>query len=80
MTAISALRGTITTRRSARSARRRLERELASFSTPSQRLEIAAMLTRHPAVETREIREILDAQDRSRATNAPLIRGGHLGG
>lgn len=78
MTAITALRGTLTTRRTTRTARRRLERELASFNTSAQRRELEAMLTRHSPEETREIRAILAAQDRSRVATATWIRGGHL--
>lgn len=78
MTAITALRGRLTTRRTTRAARRRLERELASFDTVAQRRELEAMLTRHSPEATREIRAILAAQDRSRAATATWISGGHL--
>lgn len=78
MTAITALRETLTTRRATRTARRRLERELASFDTAAQRRELEAILTRHSPEETREVRAILAAQDRSRAGTATWIRGGHL--
>jgi len=77
MTAISALRGTLADRRTARADRRRLERDLASFSTPEQRRELEAILRRHTPAETREVRRILDAQDSERAVRS-MSHGRHL--
>jgi hypothetical protein len=76
MTAITGLRDSLAERRSARTTRRRLERELASFVTPAQRRELEAMMSRYSASETRQIRQILDAQARTRAASASF--GGHL--
>ena len=52
--------------------RRELERELAAYSTPSQRCDLEAILDRYPDSDTRELRNILarqamtvDAADRS---------------
>lgn len=77
MTATTGLRDALAEHRSTRTNRRRLERELASFVTPAQRRELDAMLARHRSSETREIRRILDAQDRARARTA-MPTGGHL--
>ncbi len=77
MTAIAALRGTLAHRRTARNDRRRLERDLASFTTPEQRRELEAILRRHTPAETREIRKILDAQERARTVRT-MSHGQHL--
>ena len=42
--------------------RRALERELAAYSTPSQRRDLDAILDRYPDGDTRELREILTRQ------------------
>lgn len=75
MTAITGLRDSLAERRSARTSRRRLERELASYVTPAQRHELEAMMSRYGASETRQIRRILDAQARARTASS---FGGHL--
>lgn len=77
MTAIAGLRTTLADHRTARRNRRRLERELATFTTPKQRWELEAIMSRYSSTETREIREILDAQDRSRVVGTTALRG-HL--
>ena len=41
-------------------ARVALEQELAVYSTPSDRLELEAMIARHPEAETVEVREAYD--------------------
>jgi len=56
---ISSLLATVSVRRAERRERTRLFRELASFDTPGQRLELDAILERHTADQTREIREML---------------------
>ena len=45
-------------RRAARATRKTLERELASYTTPSERTELDAVLGRYPADEVAEIRQI----------------------
>jgi hypothetical protein len=42
--------------------RRALERELATYSTPSQRRDLDAILDRYPDRDTRELRDILARQ------------------
>jgi len=42
--------------------RRALERELAAYSTPSQRRDLDAILDRYPDGDTRELRDILARQ------------------
>jgi hypothetical protein len=42
--------------------RRALERELAAYSTPSQRCDLDAILARYPDGDTRELRDILASQ------------------
>ena len=48
--------------RTARMKRLQLERELAAYSTPSDRLELDAILSRYTEEETREINDILTRQ------------------
>jgi hypothetical protein len=69
MPAVAAIRDTLAERRTARTHRRRLERELAAYRTPAERLELDEVLARHSADETREVRRILAGQDLSRATS-----------
>ena len=57
--AISSLRATVAARRTQRRDRARLAGELAGFKTAGERLELDAMLERHTAEQTREVREIL---------------------
>lgn len=47
-------------RRAARTARKRLEGELASYSTPAERMELDAMLARHEFAEVADIHQIVD--------------------
>jgi hypothetical protein len=54
------------TRAAARDRRRKLERELAGYSSPADRMDLEAMLDRYPDGVTHEIREILTAQERAR--------------
>jgi hypothetical protein len=61
-TRIVVLRATLTVRRGERRRRRQLERELAGFTTPAERLEIEAILDRHTDAETSEVRSILSRQ------------------
>jgi hypothetical protein len=43
-----------------RATRRRLERELAGYSTPAERLEIETIVSRHSVDDAREVQRILD--------------------
>jgi hypothetical protein len=61
---MSTVRKTVTERRQARQARRRLERDLAEFRTPTERRELDAMLARYPLEETVEVHRILARQVR----------------
>jgi hypothetical protein len=65
-TAIRSLRTSLSSRRAARRSRQSLERQLASYSTPSDRLDLEAILARHNAEDTREIEAILQQQSMER--------------
>jgi hypothetical protein len=58
----SSWRQALAARRDARSARRELARQIATFQTPSERLELESILDRHPIEETQEIRRMLVRQ------------------
>ena len=45
-----------------RAQRRQLERELAAYATPNDRLEIEQIVARYSDDETRQIRQILNRQ------------------
>jgi hypothetical protein len=64
-TTVTSLRTSLAQRRVARAKNRRLERELASYRTPAERLELDLMLGRHSAEETAEIDAILIKQTAS---------------
>jgi len=51
--------------------RRALERELAAYSTPSQRRDLDAILDRYPDGDTRELRDILARQSLATETSRP---------
>ncbi|MGZ3147828.1 hypothetical protein ACVDFE_38760 [Lentzea chajnantorensis] len=51
---VKSLRSNLAVRRDARLKRRSLERQLASYTTESDRLELDAILSRHSAEETGE--------------------------
>ena len=57
--AIASLRAAVAARRAQRRDQARLTWELASFAAARERLELDAMLERHTAEQTREVREIL---------------------
>jgi hypothetical protein len=59
-TRIQLLRAALTADREGRAKQRQLEHELASYSTPSERLDIEEIVARHGEDETRQIRRILD--------------------
>ena len=54
--------------------RRQLERELAAYTTPSQRRDLEAMLDRYPDRVVGELRDILASQ--AAARGRPMIPGG----
>ena len=62
-TTVTSLRTSLAQRRVARTKHRRLARELASYRTPAERLELDLMLGRHSAEETAEIDAILNEQN-----------------
>lgn len=53
------LKDTLVAHRADRAAHRRLEHELADYSTPNDRLEIEAIADRYSDEDSREIRQIL---------------------
>ena len=61
---LSTVHKTVTERRGARQARRRLEQDLAEFRTPTERRELDAMLARYSLDETAEVHRILARQVR----------------
>jgi hypothetical protein len=56
------LRSSLATRRAAARAHRDIARQIAAFDTPSDRLELDAVLDRHTEDEAREVRSILRGQ------------------
>jgi hypothetical protein len=56
------LRSNLAHRRSIRRQQLKLEQELASYSSPSDRVELDAMLTRHTANEIAAVERILNHQ------------------
>ncbi|HEX6346664.1 hypothetical protein [Umezawaea sp.] len=71
-TAIRTLRTSLSSRRAARRSRQSLERQLASYNTPSDRLDLDAMLDRHDSEDAAEIKAILHSQSMER-----IIRTGN---
>ena len=60
--AITTVRTSIAHRRAARTARQRLEQELASYQTPAERMELGLILGRSSAEEIAEVDAILSRQ------------------
>ena len=56
---ISTLRTQLAERRMVRQRSRKLEEELASYSTPAERLELDAILSRHTEEEVAELEAML---------------------
>jgi hypothetical protein len=56
---ITNLRTLLAERRLVRQRNKRIEQELASYSTPAERLELDAILSRHTAEEIAELEQIL---------------------
>ncbi|HEY0484622.1 MAG TPA: hypothetical protein VGD72_00045 [Mycobacteriales bacterium] len=59
MRTVTLLRDAVSARRAERLDRRRLERELATYTTPAERLELDTMIDRYAPEETREVRAIV---------------------
>jgi len=59
---IQLLREALHANREGRATKRQLERELAAYQSPGDRLEIEEIVARHSDAETRQIRQILDRQ------------------
>jgi len=55
-------RDELRTRREQRADSRRLERELATYSSPSERAELDAILSRHPASAVAPLENIISRQ------------------
>jgi hypothetical protein len=62
MKSIHAARESFELRRANRAERAKLEREIASYVRPSERLEIEAILERYPLEDTRDLWAVLAAQ------------------
>jgi len=56
---ITNLRTHLAERRLVRQRNKRIEEELASYSTPAERLELDAILSRHTAEEIAQLEEML---------------------
>jgi hypothetical protein len=70
------IRDQFRTARAARAERRSLERDLASYTSPSDLNDLAAMLDRHTDEETAQIRDILAERRAARvAAAAPGVPG-----
>jgi hypothetical protein len=58
----AAIRAELRDTRAARAARKSLERELASYTSPRDLADLDAILDRHGEQETADIRRVLDAR------------------
>ena len=56
---ITTLRAQLAERRMVRQRNKRIEEELASYTSPAERLELDAILSRHTAEEIAELEEML---------------------
>jgi uncharacterized protein with PIN domain len=63
---VAMLRDALAARRAERLERQQLERELATYTSPAERLELAAMIDRYRPEETREVRAIVARQELTR--------------
>lgn len=59
---VKSLRSSLASRRAARLQRQSLERQLASYTSESDRIELDAILSRHDSAETTELRSIINRQ------------------
>ena len=62
MKSIHAARESLELRRANRAERAKLEREIAGYVRPNERLEIEAILERYPLEDTRDLWAVLAAQ------------------
>ena len=67
---VKSLRSSLASRRAARTERRSLERQLASYTSESDRNELDAILSRHSAEETGALRSIINRQAMDRLLRA----------
>lgn len=58
----TATRDDLRVRRDLRAQSRRLERELAAYSSPADRAELDAILSRHPAAVVAPLEDIISRQ------------------
>lgn len=65
---VTTLRSSLARRRTERQSRRLLTSELAAFDTPSDWLELEAIVARHSAEDSREVRAIMNQISAERAT------------
>jgi hypothetical protein len=63
---VTTLRNALAARRADWRERQQLERELASYSTRADRLELELMIDRHRSEDTYKVRDILDRQAAAR--------------
>jgi hypothetical protein len=71
------IRAGLVKRRAARERRRRLERDLAGYTTDAERSDLLALCAYYPDGYTAEIRDILVRQAaRNAVRNWPALRGG----
>jgi hypothetical protein len=66
---IASLRLQLAERRMVRQRSKRLEEELASYSSPSDRLELDAILSRHTAEEIEQLESMLSRSAAVRRTH-----------
>jgi hypothetical protein len=69
---LSEIRGELRDRREARAARRALERELSSYTTPAETDDLLATLRGQEGPDAEEIRGILTRNRRRHELGAPL--------
>ena len=62
MKLVETIKDTLVERRAAHAARQQLVRELATYSSPSDMLELDTIIARYPEEETAELRDILTRQ------------------
>ena len=62
MRTVTQLRDTLSARRAERLERRRLERELATYTSPAEQLELDTMIDRYAPEQTHEVRAIVARQ------------------
>ena len=76
---LHSLHAAATVRRARRLRRRRLEADLAAFSTPAERTELCALLAGSPDEDVEEIQEILHRQAMARLLTPVHLFGSRSG-